>query len=127
MSEIVESVKDIEKYSTTEQAIGTWIDGKTLYRRCYKHNATISSGSTFAQTALVDLSSWNISEIISMTGSVDYGTGFYENIPYCAIVGSDAWMYSFVYNRGTKWIYLQHTSGASVDLSNIRVVLIYTK
>lgn len=28
--------KPLEKYSTTETVIGKWIDGKPLYRKCYK-------------------------------------------------------------------------------------------
>lgn len=38
-----------EYYTTGEQAIGTWIDGKTLYRRCFEiPQTTISSSSTTA-------------------------------------------------------------------------------
>lgn len=34
-----------EKYSTDEQAIGTWIDGKTLYRKVINAKPTISNSS----------------------------------------------------------------------------------
>ncbi len=40
-----ESAGKVE-YSTEEQPIGTWIDGKTLYRRCFSiSKVTISSGT----------------------------------------------------------------------------------
>ena len=40
--EIVENKKDLHTYSTTEQAIGTWIDGKTLYEKTYHYPGTLS-------------------------------------------------------------------------------------
>ena len=38
------SITEQTTYSTTEQAVGTWIDGKTVYRRVF--NSTLGSGAS---------------------------------------------------------------------------------
>lgn len=41
---LLEKVENGEIYSTEEQVIGTWIDGKPLYRKVYVTNITSTSG-----------------------------------------------------------------------------------
>lgn len=42
-----DSLNKLEKYSTSEQVIGTWIDGKPLYRKTfYIPDITINTGTT---------------------------------------------------------------------------------
>ena len=36
---------ELAVYSTSEQAIGTWIDGKTIYRKTFKNTNTLTTGS----------------------------------------------------------------------------------
>ncbi len=43
--------KNEEVYSTNEQAIGTWIDGKTLYRKVYDGIALSGSETIVEQTS----------------------------------------------------------------------------
>lgn len=38
-------VNDLTTYSTTEQVVGTWIDGKPLYRKVYKETKNVTSYS----------------------------------------------------------------------------------
>ena len=59
-----------EVYSTNETAIGTWIDGKTIYRKCIVNNG---SGSGTAITLSVDLS--NVDRIIEF-----HGTGIFDSL-----------------------------------------------
>lgn len=39
-------------YSTTEQVIGTWIDGKNIYERTYTGSFTVPSGGTWYNTGI---------------------------------------------------------------------------
>ena len=47
------NVKNGDNYSTNETVIGTWIDGKPLYRKVFK-NIAVPSGSSW--TPMIDLS-----------------------------------------------------------------------
>lgn len=55
-------------YSTTEQAIGTWIDGSTIYRRAYSGTAAFTTN--VASTVVTDA---NVRQIIDCGGYVNDG------------------------------------------------------
>ena len=59
-----------EVYSTDETVIGTWIDGKTIYRKCIVKNGSFSEHSTVLP---VDLS--NVDRIIEF-----HGTGIFSSL-----------------------------------------------
>lgn len=50
-------------YSTEEQIIGTWIDGKPIYQRTIQDTIPTTSGT--AEKRNIDISSWNISRLLS--------------------------------------------------------------
>lgn len=50
-------------YSTTEQVIGTWIDGKPLYEKSFQFSNYIAI-PTKSWTTIMDVSSLNISKLI---------------------------------------------------------------
>ena len=56
-----------EVYSTEEVRIGTWIDGKPLYRKVIKTSFTIEKGSTIYTDVLVP---HNISKISQVTNAM---------------------------------------------------------
>lgn len=53
--------KKLNIFSTSEQTIGTWIDGKTIYRKTFEVNKSISQGESFLEN--IDLSSISFSNI----------------------------------------------------------------
>jgi hypothetical protein len=61
---------DLEVYSTTEHIVGTWIDGKTIYRKVWTYNSvqTIDAPNTFSSSGGVwqqtDISSSGMDVII---------------------------------------------------------------
>ena len=67
-------VNGLNTYSTTEQRIGTWIDGKPIYRRVIWFNyAQVPSNATIV---LADTSSWNIDMAIKIYGMLGYQAGY---------------------------------------------------
>lgn len=60
-------------YSTTEQRVGTWIDGKPIYRRVVWFNYTKLPSNATIITA--DVSSWSIDMAIKLYGMVGYQAG----------------------------------------------------
>ena len=66
MAQIKYNLGDLgtEKYSTDETAIGTWIDGKPLYRKVINLNCPTYTGSGAYVESSMDVSSLNIDYIM---------------------------------------------------------------
>lgn len=62
-TDVVSSINAISKYSTTEQRIGTWIDGKPIYRKVINFTNTSTNWET------IDTIS-TLNEIVRMNGYV---------------------------------------------------------
>ena len=59
----------IETYSTEEQKIGTWIDGKPIYRKVYKvSNHTINSSKT---EVLISDNKLNLDTLVKASSTID--------------------------------------------------------
>lgn len=68
-------INKLDTYSTTEQVIGTWIDGKPLYRKVI-FNQTLSTGSGGGiWQGLITLSDYNIDKVIDINGYIDGDQG----------------------------------------------------
>ena len=63
-------------YSYDETSIGTWIDGKPIYRKSFNYTAT--TGEVF----VADLSSLNIDTVCHMYGNFKDGNALIESIPF---------------------------------------------
>ena len=68
--------KNFNKYSTTEEVVGTWIDGKPIYRKCFNYTATTG------EVIVADLSSLNIDTVCHMYGNFKDGNALIESIPF---------------------------------------------
>lgn len=66
---------EIEKYSTSEQAIGTWINGETLYRKVFTFSFTNSNDVTITHNIS------NLKQVIKCEGGFKEGNGTSRFIP----------------------------------------------
>ena len=73
---VSDAEKNFNKYSTTEEVIGTWIDGKPIYRKSFNYTATTG------EVIVADLSSLNIDTICHMYGNFKDGNALIESIPF---------------------------------------------
>lgn len=110
-------------YSAEEKVIGTWIDGKPLYK-------LLIQGTTTDRRATVNLSDKNIKQITSITGICNANNMF--NIPICFYFAeNESGMtknYTFMYYiNESKSLYLGF--GDEQEYSNVTftVQLEYTK
>lgn len=73
-NKVITMTDEVETYSTSEQAVGKWIDGSTIYRRVYD-NIAFSNNSSW--TNVTDVSSLNIQTCIRLNGvlALAEGTG----------------------------------------------------
>ncbi|MBQ1758223.1 MAG: hypothetical protein IIZ94_00935, partial [Prevotella sp.] len=53
-------------YSTSEQVIGTWLNGKPLYEISFEYHGNINANAT---TVIADLASLNIDDFVSGVGT----------------------------------------------------------
>lgn len=65
-------------YSTTEQVVGTWIDGKTLYERVVQFNQIILNTDSWFNTG-IDCT--NMHSLVTCQGFWDNGTRLENNKP----------------------------------------------
>ena len=73
---VSDAEKNFNKYSTTEEVVGTWIGGKPLYRKCFNYTATTG------EVIVADLSSLNIDTVCHMYGNFKDGNALIESIPF---------------------------------------------
>ena len=102
-------------YSTTETRIGTWINGKPLYRKVF----TISSPQS-SNTNYEDLSSLNTNKIIRLYGYYETPNGKFD-IPF---YDSDN-NYSVMFVSSGRL--LRGRFGSASSITEAKVVLEYTK
>lgn len=114
MSPSVKAVNDRFKYSTNEVIIGTWEDGKNVYRRTIK-TTTANTVNTLKVLGIIE----NLKEIISHT--ISYKTN--DNIKYLTDNPSEA---PVIFIDASNNIDESHKSDY-FNNSLITITLIYTK
>ena len=102
-------------YSTTEQAIGTWIDGKPIYRKVVQGNVTSKSQSLFVVNA-------NVETMISIDG-YDFSNGIYY-FPF-KYTQDGTTQKAIFYKKDTDTIEFRSNSSESGEV--FVVILEYTK
>lgn len=111
----------VSQYSTTEQKIGTWIDGKPIYRKCFKKTgnvANIQSGIS------------NLDDVINLTVMVKGSdqNPAWRTIPWC--FNNSTYEPSFTggaYVRASDAL-IGFQAGSGLTSTSIYIVIIeYTK
>lgn len=88
-----------ENYSTVEQVIGTWVDGKPLYQISYPFTVSLASGQTATIATLVDYEN-----IISFDGWINENNIFYGLNDYSARIKVNAsGQLQFTSASGSSW------------------------
>lgn len=117
------SVTPSHNYSTTEQVVGTWIDGKPVYEITY---ATTSPATANVSENLIDISALNVNHLIELNSFIEYiNQNNLENVTF----GYDAYR---AWLRGTagsvvpKYITV-NVSNATYLSQPMYITLKYTK
>ena len=100
-------------YSTDETIIGTWVNGKPLYRKIIK--VSVNQGVQ----KIYDVSNMNLDDIICMNGSISQSVGSFVPIPYGTSSNDFAVVY---YPKSSNQIEI-NTSTAGI----VNIILEYTK
>lgn len=119
MDQGIYDANNIGQYSTSEIAVGTWIDGKTIYRKVFTGTNTtnISTGIT-------------PDNIIKMECLIHQTVGAWRTIPWLYSLndttGNGTWTGGFYFNDSDSTIRFQ--LGSNLAASNkVIVIMEYTK
>lgn len=105
------------KYSTTETKVGTWTDGKPLYRK-------VLTGTSTAGYYYVNISSLNIATPVSVNVVIQNTTGAtWVFGPYIQTQGSDS--FNFYIYANLSQIVMR--SGSSYGFGKYWITIEYTK
>lgn len=104
-------------YSTQETVIGTWIDGKPIYRKVFPFTITLSYSDW---RPAIDLTGLNIDYLITYNGSIDLNNYGIRAVDNGELITK--------YDSGTKQfsIYSAATSFGNLNASGV-VLFEYTK
>ena len=111
------------EYSTVEQKIGKWIDGKDIYRLTF-------TGETKNRTVFIDLSDKNIENITKLNGVCLANDEYFFPIPYCKIDTADTLQNSFTYtNYGkiNKILFIEFGKASFFNNVKFNIEIEYTK
>ena len=124
--------KGFNGYSTDEKRIGTWIDGKPIYRKILQNQiipATPTDGIVTLGPA-IDLSSYNIDTFLDsslvMKTSVGNVLGKGQTIS-CGGTDNKLYAISSIYIASTKELHLYNNRVSWNDQPIVTIILEYTK
>lgn len=110
------STTNLTTYSTSETIVGTWTDGKTIYKRAISGTTGAAAGDYVA-----DISSWNVDKLISIKGHLTKGT-LKLPIPFPNAVDATYLIFGYINGANFRMAY-----GSNVTSASFVVVLEYTK
>lgn len=117
--------QNISNYSTDEQRIGTWIDGKPLYRKVYNIPETTISSSTATQISIS--SDANIIPI-DIRGFIGFATSnTYYPISGTAFRNNTGFQIRWTANNGLIQLIVDTSMSAESKVKSSYVVVEYTK
>ena len=108
---------NVEKYSTNETKIGTWTDGKPIYRSVFDISTISSSNAN-----LVDLNNLNIKLVINLYGTIKDTYNYEYPIP----MSDSSSNYNVVFYNG-RYIRGRCLIGSGASIAIAKVILEYTK
>lgn len=117
-----ETARKITNYVSSETAIGTWIDGKTLYRQII---SCTSPSTTETNTTVATITGLHIDNLINIYGNVKIFDGVC--CPLNMSLGSDTvatWIRAYSNGDTTIGMNIANSSYADKD---VKIVLEYTK
>lgn len=112
-----EQTEELNTYSTEEQRIGTWIDGKPLYRKTLVYNGAVTGAN------YIDLTSLNYEFIVIKEASFIRSNFIFSPVRYNAQSANDL-IEVFIDNTQKK---MNINIGSAWNNTNCYVTIQYTK
>ena len=113
---INEKIQELTTYSTEEQVVGIWIDGKLKYRKCFNVGNVTSNVE-------INTNITNFSELISATGRGKLENQYWATLPQTNIQASGVYFAINLNSDGSK-IQIKRSSNS---FRSVVIILEYTK
>lgn len=110
-------------YSTTEQVVGTWIDGKTLYEKTFTYPGPYSGNAAHDLALLSNINFIGFEMFMALAHDSTYGNDVYIPIP-CANAAQQYMVAVWVADDSSKMTLATY---GGYSLSNVVAVVRYTK
>lgn len=120
------SSSSLDVYSTDEQIVGTWVNGKPIYRKVYY--ATTPGSTTVESQVLFSVADLHIDEAVTVRGILaEDGRGSYVSAPYYH--NNEFRVYLLLCGESSVWApnTMRCIAGSSVTSKPIKIILEYTK
>lgn len=111
----VQTVQDLNVYSLDEQRVGTWYDGKPLYRKCFSLTTKVGSNK-------IDVSNLNIGFFVGVSGQTKQPAGNFCSFSYKL---NDEDYCNAYYNSTAKQMIIN--CGTKFGFGDSKLVIEYTK
>lgn len=107
LTERVAALEELLTYSNTEKAVGTWIDGRTIYRR------TLTQVVNSNSTATIDITGWGYNNVWINHGMTfnTYDGQYSSSASQWANNPSSNSDYGLIYIQARKYINIKNQSG----------------
>ncbi len=115
----------LDNYSTTEQRVGTWIDGKPIYKVTIQTTTPTPPSTSSARTTEVNISSYNIDKVVNIQGFLlsSYGS----SIPLPVIDGETYSTYTVIKAHCSPSTLTITSNNTSRSGTTTYVTIYYTK
>lgn len=137
IDEKLETISSKDVYSTEEVVIGTWIDGKPLYRRTLVVNTPETFKVTENAYEFYSETGTEISEIVNLYGKINSGSGgiYIRQIPCMSFsdgeISARVSLYGYVYSNACHLLFsiFSKTATSTSVFANKKAVIVfeYTK
>lgn len=110
-------------YSTSEQVVGKWIDGKPLYQKTFVYSGSLP---TNAETTIITLT--GIDNVVQIFGDIIYNNAAKFTLPYVSYVGDVMIIYSRSTGLSTNTFDIVYAAkGVAKPVTQVNYTLQYTK
>lgn len=118
-------------FTTEEQVVGKWIDGKPVYRRCFELELDFVTGSTKTQIDKVisqAYSEMNVKKVIDSELTInDERADYTISRPLCFVDNGNTNRFGYLFNYSATGEYILRVYSTAADIYNAVLIMYYTK
>lgn len=121
----VDEVNGKSIYSTEEKVVGTWIDGKPIYRKIVK----FADDTVGTESKVQEIDFPNVEKLVSLKGNLCwYNKNQQYPIPFVVLLSQENWINVDLYLSDTNKLRLRyHRSIGSSPMLDVYAIVEYTK
>lgn len=86
--EYIQTLNSRDTYFTPETSIGTWIDGKTIYRKIIEHTSTLPGGTSYVAHGVTNIGTYRkVIPLFYISNGAAYGNTIASSTAFVSVDG----------------------------------------